>query len=147
MATKNGISVMVLPQDRVKLIKKLRQVDSDFAAALPNMITQTAFAIQDDAKREARVQYGVLRASIYVDTKRQARMVKSGIEGKGKQIPIPLRFPESRPDGLDAYVGSEMNYALKIEMDVKPYLFPAYEKHSKRFMQAVEKKLSEVIKK
>jgi HK97 gp10 family phage protein len=91
-----------------------RWVDSISAQAeqeVKDLIAETAYKIEADAKQLAPVDTGYLRNSI-----------TTTIEG----------------DGLTASVGTSTEYALHVEFGTskqppKPYLTPAYVKHKQKF--------------
>jgi len=155
MASKAPISLQVVPATLQREIKRMRRLNDHFAEQLPKLVAETGLAIQLDAKREVPVEYGFLRASIYFDHRGNTIQPKSGTTNTGrktgrvinKQVSIPFHRSETTREGLTAFVGSEMSYAMKIEFDHKPYLFPAYEKHAPRFERAIRNLIREAVKK
>jgi hypothetical protein len=140
----NGIEISV---DQSSVNRVLRDFKRRGAMADPNLkriIGETGLRVQADAKREARVMYGFLRSSIYLDyAGRQRKQVSiMGNAPAQRQLIFP-RSTETDARGLNFVVGSEMNYAGIIE-DRYPYLIPAYNKHTKRAEQAMEKLLKKM---
>ena len=154
MAGKQGISVQVIPKTKQQQIKRLQMLNGIFAQRLPILVAETGINIQKDAKREVQVDYGFLRASIYFDYKGKANQSKQGISNTSRrtgrtltrQMEIPMHFAETTREGLTAYVGSDMDYAWKIELEVRPYLLPAFDRHAPRFERAVDNLIREAVK-
>jgi hypothetical protein len=148
MASKGGISVMVIPATKQRVLRRLARLNEKVAKDLPLIVDRIGKAIQLDARQNVPVDFGFLRASIYFDHKGRVNFKKTGIrEGtQTRQVEIPFRNTETNRGGLTAFVGSDMDYALKNEFENKAYLFPAYEKHSARFITAIDNMLAKAVK-
>ncbi len=121
---------MVIPATKQRALRRLARLNEKVAKDLPLIVDQTGKAIQLDAKQNVPVDFGFLRASIYFDHKGSVNFKKTGIRGgmQTRQVEIPFHSTETRRNGMTAFVGSDMDYAQKMEdTKGKEYLDPAYE--------------------
>lgn len=98
-----------------KLIDKLRFYQTDKKARVRVVVATFGLLIESDAKENAPVDTGRLRASIHL---------------------------ELRPDGLGGEVVTNLRYAAAQELGTRthraqPFLFPAAEKYRYPFQQAI----------
>ena len=108
-------------------------IDKTTEKKLAEMVGETGIKIQLDTKRLSPVKYGFLRASIYHDYKGAVRVDTRGIKPSPRQVTIPMKFSETTKSGLNSYVGSDLDYAYRIE----PHLEAVHAIQSERFNRAV----------
>lgn len=144
----------VIPATVQRTVRGLNQLEKSFERAIVRVIAEVGIRIQRDAKTKAPVDYGVLRASIYLDFKGRAQMNTSGItstgrnSGKVRTSAVIIQRPggESDRSGLNAIIGSNMDYAQKQE-DKHQYMTLAYNRWAPKVKPGIEKAIQEEIKK
>lgn len=127
----------IVQLDTRKLNALIRKIPGNLADA----VAATAFAIERQAKINAPVDTGALRASIY------SRIGKSGGSGATAAAEVASLRPGTEMGNLPepenattAYVGPGVEYAIHVELGTskrgaQPFLLPA--------VRAVEKSLAE----
>ncbi|TVR41540.1 MAG: HK97 gp10 family phage protein [Cryomorphaceae bacterium] len=146
MAKQQGISINVVKSSLRNTVKNISDNDKRMQEAISKVIAEVGVNIQRDAKRNAPVDFGFLRASIYLDFKGQGRQDKSGIRGGHRQLTIPLPRIESRKDGLDAIIGSDLDYSLKMERRDR-FLQSAYRTWAPKIKPSIEKEINKILRK
>ena len=164
MRSKTGISISVIPMSVVNVKRSLDKLATDTQKRIAQVIAEAGLTIQKDAKTNAPVDFGILRASIYFDYRGRVKDGKTGIGN----------IPESSRDGLNAIIGSRLEYAALQEegrgaylinrsvyiervgwrfigmhpgYKAQPYLGPAYNKTAPKVGPAIERQINEAIKK
>jgi HK97 gp10 family phage protein len=114
-------------------VKGLSKMLTSFPRHASFAIRQTAFSVEFDAKQNAPVDTGALRASIYISTKDESGYGPSIAEAIGVSISatasIATEFPQPT-DPLHAVVAVGMSYGPYLEfgtrfMPAQPFLGPA----------------------
>jgi hypothetical protein len=147
MANKN-FHIAVIPATRQRTIADIRRLSPNSDKLLKDIITNVAYNIQKDAKTSCPYQYGFLRSSIYVDNRGKINTGNSEVtpgSPRNRQLLIP-GIGESDSNGMNAIIGSAMDYAEKMDI-MKPYLTPAFEKHSRKADELFKKALDRLTKK
>lgn len=135
----------VVPASVKSTVRNLSSINEKTEKAVSQVIQEIAINIQRDGKKGAPVDYGFLRASIYMDFKGKGNVIKSGIRSGAKQLTIPTPAPESRKDGLNAIIGSDLEYAGKMEQRDR-YLSNSYNRWAPRLKPAIEKNIAKVLR-
>lgn len=144
MAT-NGVHIELNKNDVRRLLGEFRTMGREVDPNIRQMVGETGIRIQADAKRGARKRYGILRSSIYMDWQGRTRKQISVAQGGKQSLLVFPDASESDRDGLNAIIGSEVHYARKIET-LEPYMEPAYEEHSDKLYEAIDKYIKKVTK-
>lgn len=144
MAKAQGIAMYVVPRSIARTVKSISNMNKQIEAAVTRVIAEAAINIQREAKENAPVNFGFLRASIYLDFKGKGKMTKTGIKSGAKQLTIPAPPAKSRKDGTDAFVGSDLNYSGRMEHRDR-FLYSAYSKWAPRVKPAIEKSFRNII--
>ena len=122
-----------------RTVASFRGFDKAVEDRVGNLLLQTGFSIQRDAKRAAPVMFGFLRASIYADYKRRELAVEnwSSLEyapfvefGTGTKVSIP--------SGYESFA-SQFRRGPGVNREARPYLIPAFEYHGSRAIEAIDK--------
>ena len=149
MRSRPGISMYVIPATVQKTTRAISQLEQRFERAISLRIQEAAVTIHKDAKVAAPVDFGVLRGSIYFDVKNKITYKAPGASDNirsGAKTTIPFKNAESDKKGLNAFVGSSLDYAFK--QDVRTgYLSSAYSKTAPKVKPAIERAIKEEIKK
>ena len=154
MRSKTGISISVIPMSVVNVKRSFDKLATDTQKRIARVISQSGLAIQLEAKQKAPKDFGVLAASIYFDYKGGVREDKKGISNRSSKtgkirtqpINIPRKNAESSKDGLNAFVGSPLDYANK--QDVRTgYLSNAYRRIKPKIKPAIERELIKSVRK
>lgn len=154
MRSKTGISISVIPMSVVNVKRSFDKLATDTQKRIAQVIAEAGLTIQKDAKTNAPVDFGILRASIYFDYRGGVREGKSGSGGRSARtgrirtqpINIPRKNAESNKEGLNVFVGSLLDYANK--QDVRTgFLNDAYKKTKPKVKPAIERQINEAIKK
>lgn len=144
-----GVTISVTRESAARLNRRFNEMSKSVQKKIPTLLTEAGMLIQADAKRGAPVRYGVLRSSIYFDNRGNQRKEIGLNPGASRQL---LLFPpvESRTDGMDVIVGSIVEYAEKMEANHptrRGFFQQAAEKHTDRFVKAVDALLAKEVKK
>ena len=154
MRSKTGISISVIPMSVVNVKRSFDKLATDTQKRIARVIAEAGLTIQKDAKTNAPVDFGILRASIYFDYRGGVRDTRQGISSRSTKtgrirtqpINIPRKNAESNKEGLNALVGSTLDYANK--QDVRTgFLDNAYKKTKPKIKPAIERQINEAIKK
>jgi hypothetical protein len=146
MKNNTGIAIRVVEQSIKKTVKNLSEINKKTQEAVSRVIQEIAVNIQRDAKKGAPVDFGFLRSSIYMDFKGKGKLIKSAIKSGAKQLSIPTPAPESRKDGLNAIIGTDLDYAGRMEQR-DMYLSNAYTRWAPKLKPAIEKNINEILNK
>jgi hypothetical protein len=148
-----GISLFVIPRSITRTVDALGKLEKGIEAAIGRVIAEIGINIQREAKQNAPVDFGFLRSSIYLDYKGVGRMGRANINSIGansnrpvKQLTIPTVAAESNKDGLNAFVGSDMDYAAKMNYKTR-FLADAYNKWQPKLKRNIEHQINEQLKK
>lgn len=149
MRSSPGISMYVIPATVQKTTRAISHIEKMFEKAISIVIQKAAVEIHKDAKVAAPVDFGVLRGSVYFDVKNKITYKSPAALDKirsGAKTTIPFKNAESDKNGLNAFVGSSLDYAFK--QDVRTgYLSMAYSKTAPKVKPAIERAIKEEIKK
>jgi phage gpG-like protein len=137
-------------QKSVKLVENgLKRYGIESVKALWRAITRTAFAIETDAKERLagnlgsarHIVTGRLRSSIHVEYK-GANTFKGVAASKGSdgKLNVPI-------EDLEAVVGTNVEYAPKIEFDYDSFMRFGTTRQSKNLSKRVEKEFKKLDKK
>ena len=174
MRSSTGISMYVQPLSVKKTVDSFNRIGNMFHKAISKVIQEAAIRIENDAKSNAPVDYGILRASIYRDYKNKVSIRRTQVSASPSAVVIPQGAAESDKDGMNAIIGSNLNYAIYMEegrgpfqvnsavniprvgwryigqhpgYKAQPFLQPAYNKTSPKIKPAIDKAIKEEIKK
>jgi hypothetical protein len=153
MRNNTGISIQLVPASVKRTIDGINQLERNFEKAIADVIFKIGVNIQREAKQNAPVDFGFLRASIYLDTRKTVILEKSGIstvgQNSGRRNTANTRIPDtgarSNKEGFNAIIGSNLNYARV--QDVRTgYLSNAYAKWKPKVKPAIRKAMIHEIK-
>ncbi len=124
-----------------------------FGIAPRRLIKKLCFDTEAEAKRNAPVDTGALRASIYssVPGGGDYENAKSQAEARAAKKRQITMLPEEKPNGiLEGVVSVGVEYAVNVELGTvkqpaRPYLLPAAEKVSTEAVKAAEQLWGEEI--
>ena len=145
-----GISMYVVPASVQRTVKAINQIEQQFEKAIARVIQEAGINIQRDAKANAPVDFGVLRASVYIDYRKsaiyKAKNAPADRIRQGAKTMVPYRSGESEKSGLNAFIGSDLNYAAAQDNKTN-FLSDAYNKWNPKVKPAIDKAIKEEIKK
>ena len=126
--------------------KSLRQYGQKAVDAIKTAVMRTALAIESDAKRRLNGQLGSAKHWV---TGRLASSVHTEMEGLNSFDPIvdsksgdeSLGVPFEEMEGI---VGTNVEYAKKIENDYDSFLRFACERQGKNFKKRVEQEMNKI---
>jgi hypothetical protein len=153
MRNNTGISIQLVPASVKRTIEGINQLERNFDKAIADVIYKIGINIHREAKQNAPVDFGILRASIYLDTRKTVILEKSGISAIGQNsgrrsttnTRIPSAGPRSDSSGFNAIIGSNLVYARV--QDVRTgYLSNAYTKWKPKVKPAIRKAMIQEIK-
>ena len=129
--------------------KSSKRYGKESAKALLRAIMRTAFAVESDAKRRLQGQLGSARHWV---TGRLASSVH--VEAKGENTFEGVKDSEAK-DGklnvsvkeLEAVVGTNVEYAQKIEFDYDSFIMFGYNRQAKNLPKRVQEEWNKLDKK
>jgi HK97 gp10 family phage protein len=135
----------------------LERFTDNLVPRLGQAVRQTAFAIEFDAKQNAPVDTGALRASIYTSTNQRSgydeavAQAVSRAMGEGDTLIQPAPEAPQPEDELNAIVAVGVHYAPYVEFGThkapaQPFLTPAAEQNRPFFRELVRDALREAGK-
>lgn len=130
--------------------KSFEDIGKDTKRLLSAVVRKAAFDVEREAKQNAPVDTGALKASIYVSTKGKSDYAKASADAKAIQPKAEI-FPEEKAqEELEAIIGVGVDYGEAVEhgttrQRAQPYMTPAVEKIRPQFEKAVEKVLESVV--
>jgi hypothetical protein len=153
MAKQQGISMYVVPRTVKRTVDSLSRLEKNIETAIGRVIAEIGINIHRESKQNAPVDFGFLRASVYFDYKGTGKFGQASINSVGansgqvgKQLSIPTIAPESRKDGLNAIIGSDLDYSEKMNYKTK-FMTNAYNNWKDRVKPNIEKAVIDQIKK
>ena len=145
-----GISMYVIPASVQRTVKAINHIEKQFEKAIAQVIQEVAVNIHREAKEDAPVNFGVLRASVYIDyrkgTKYRPKNAPADKIKPGAKTMVPYHNAQSDKSGLNAIVGSDLSYAAAQEAK-HGFLSNAYKKWHPKIKPGIEKNIRETIKK
>jgi len=140
------VNIELDPQSVKEVNKSLRQYGQKAVDAIKTAVMRTALAIESDAKRRLN---GMLGSAKHWVTGRLASSVHTEMEGLNSFDPIvdsksgdeSLGVPFEEMEGI---VGTNVEYAEKIENDYDSFLRFAGERQEKNFKKRVEEEMNKI---
>jgi len=140
------VNIELDPQSVREVNKSLRQYGQKAVDAIKTAVMRTALAIESDAKRRLN---GMLGSAKHWVTGRLASSVHTEMEGLNSFDPIvdsksgdeSLGVPFEEMEGI---VGTNVEYAEKIENDYDSFLRFAGERQEKNFKKRVEEEMNKI---
>lgn len=140
------VNIELDPQSVRDVNKSLRQYGQKAVDAIKTAVMRTALAIESDAKRRLNGQLGSAKHWV---TGRLASSVHTEMEGLNSFDPIvdsksgdeSLGVPFEEMEGI---VGTNVEYAEKIENDYDSFLRFACERQRKNFKKRVEQEMNKI---
>jgi len=140
------VNIELDPQSVREVNKSLRQYGQKAVDAIKTAVMRTALAIESDAKRRLNGQLGSAKHWV---TGRLASSVHTEMEGLNSFDPIvdsksgdeSLGVPFEEMEGI---VGTNVEYAEKIENDYDSFLRFACERQRKNFKKRVEQEMNKI---
>ena len=140
----------VIPASVQRTVKAINQIEQQFEKAIAQVIQEVAVNIHREAKTDAPVDFGVLRASVYIDYRKATLYKPKNAPAdrirQGAKTMVPYRSAETDKSGLNAIVGSDLSYAAEQEAK-HGFLAKAYNKWHPKIKPGIEKNIRETIKK
>lgn len=149
---KNGIHIEVVATSISSVNRSIDAMQKGINNAAIKVVGKAGFQINRDTKRNAPVDFGFLRASVYIDHKHNLLFNPTGVKTVGKNgqtrtnFEIPQTPAQSSRDGLDVIVGSPLHYADKQNQRTK-FLTDAFNKTKDKVGPEIDKVIDEEIKK
>ena len=123
----------------VKITDNSQQMQADLARAIERALESVGMAAQAYATLLCRVDTGRLRNSITYSTAK----TRSG--GNNRQSGVKASSGDVTPYGSAAnneiWLGTNVEYARKVEQNVKAFIGPALENHINEYKQIFEQEL------
>jgi len=140
------VNIELDPQSVREVNKSLRQYGQKAVDAIKTAVMRTALAIESDAKHRLN---GMLGSAKHWVTGRLASSVHTEMEGLNSFDPIAdsksgdesLGVPFEEMEGI---VGTNVEYAEKIENDYDSFLRFAGERQEKNFKKRVEEEMNKI---
>jgi len=140
------ISIEIVNLEEVK--KSFRKYGKDAGKAVIRAVNKAGLNIESDAKRRLK---GLLGSARHWVTGRLASSVHT--EMKGENTFVPIKDSKSGDSNLgvqtgetEAVVGTNVEYASKIEFDYDSFIRFAAERNEPKFQKLVEQELNKLNK-
>lgn len=141
-----GVKIEVVESSVKQTVISLGKLDDKIHKAIARVLHEAGQLVQKKAKEKAPFDFGYLRASIYVDHNGRTTFGKSGIREGNKKLTIPSARSETSKSGLDVIIGSDLEYAGKME-DRDKYMEQGYNLIAPKLKQTIEREINKVTKK
>lgn len=149
-------SIEIVPEQQRRLLKGLSKISDQVQKNAEGIIEDTARQTQFETQRNAPVDFGFLRASVYIDYDGKVSQIKlnSGASSQktgGTKPPsfnpasVLFNLRGTTPNKLNAIVGIGVKYGEKMEKRDQ-MLSSAFRKNSLKMNKKVDKLISDAVK-
>jgi HK97 gp10 family phage protein len=131
-----------------QVVKELRAISKDVEKEIDAITYNTALQIEGDAKRIAPVNFGKLRQSIYTTKIKDSNYKITANESYAPYVEFGTGGLVNVPAGWEALASQFIGKGIKqINIHAQPFMYPAFTKGKKDYLDNLKKLLSKYNKK